>query len=129
MVANRQGSRKERGMGPTMKVLVVAALMVVLLADAALAASPLVVRGTDHAEQIKGTEQDEAIYGLGGAGEITDGLGTDAVYGGRGKDNLIGYGGDAFTDRFYGGRGDDLIQPGDVPAIKDHVRCGPGTGT
>jgi len=37
--------------------------------------------------------------------------------------------GDAFTDRFYGGPGDDLIQPGDVPATKDYVRCGPGTDT
>ena len=51
------------------------------------------------------------------------------VYGGKGKDNLVGYGGDTSLDRFYGVPGDDLIQPGDRPAVKDAVRCGPGTDT
>ena len=51
------------------------------------------------------------------------------VYGGKGKDNLVGYGGDTSLDRFYGGPGDDLMQPGDRPAVKDAVRCGPGTDT
>jgi Ca2+-binding RTX toxin-like protein len=32
------------------------------------------------------------IMGLGGADEITDGFGADLVYGGKGKDNLVGYG-------------------------------------
>jgi Ca2+-binding RTX toxin-like protein len=116
-------------MGRTAKVLVVAALMMVLSAGVALAASPLVITGTESGEQIKGTKAAETIYALGGSDEITDGLGTDLVYGGKGKDNLIGYGGDTSLDHFYGGSGDDLFQPGDRPAVKDVVRCGPGTDT
>jgi len=53
----------------------------------------------------------------------------DLVYGGRGADNLIGYGGDTSVDRFYGGGGNDLVQPGDVPALKDVLGCGGGTDT
>jgi len=101
-------------------------LIVVLSTGVALAASPLVITGTDSAEQIKGTRNADVIYGLGGADEITDGLGADAVYGGKGSDNLIGYGGDTFVDHFYGGAGDDTIQSRDVPASKDYVRCGLG---
>jgi RTX calcium-binding nonapeptide repeat (4 copies) len=104
--------------------LALAALMVVLSAGVALAASPIV--GTDSGEQIKGTRHSEEIKGLGGADEITDGLGTDIVYGGKGKDNLIGYGGDTSVDGFNGGAGDDTIQSRDVPAAKDRVECGPG---
>jgi len=114
-------------MGRTAKVLVVAALMMVLSAGVALAASPLVITGTEAGEQIKGTKASETIYGLGGSDEITDGLGTDLVYGGRGGDNLIGYGGDTSKDRFYGGGGDDIVQSRDVPAVRDVVSCGAGT--
>jgi Ca2+-binding RTX toxin-like protein len=116
-------------MGRMAKILVGATLMMVLSAGVALASSPRVITGTEAGEQIKGTKAAETIYGLGGSDEITDGLGTDLVYGGKGKDNLIGYGGDTSLDRFYGGSGDDLIQPGDRPALKDVVRCGPGTDT
>jgi Ca2+-binding RTX toxin-like protein len=116
-------------MGQMAKVLILAALIMVLSAGAALAASTLVITGTASGERIKGTEVAETIYGLGGSDEITDGLGTDRVYGGKGKDNLIGYGGDTSLDHFYGGSGDDIIQPGDRPAVKDVVRCGPGTDT
>ena len=56
-----------------------------------------------------------------------DGRGKDAVYGGSGVDNLIGYGGDASTDRFSGGGGNDTVQSRDVPGVKDIVRCGAGT--
>ena len=56
-----------------------------------------------------------------------DGRGKDVVYGGRGVDNLIGYGGDASLDRFYGGGGGDTVQSRDVPAVKDVVICGTGT--
>jgi Ca2+-binding RTX toxin-like protein len=104
--------------------LALAALMVVLFAGVALAASPIV--GTDSGEQIKGTRHSEEIKGLGGADEITDGLGTDVVYGGKGKDNLIGYGGDTTVDRFYGGARDDTVQSRDVPASRDRVSCGAG---
>ena len=44
-----------------------------------------------------------------GADEITDDLGADLVYGGKGADNLIGYGGDTSANRFYGGPGSDTI--------------------
>src|SRR5215212_7473111 len=116
-------------MGRTAKVLVVVALMMVLSAGVALAASPLVITGTEAGEQIKGTKAAETIYGLGGSDEITDGLGRDLVYGGTGADNLIGYGGDTSLDRFYGGRGNDIVQSRDVPAVKDVVSCGTGTDT
>ena len=111
-------------MGRTTTIFIVVALMVVLSAGVALAASPIV--GTDSGEQIKGTRHAEEIRGLGGADEITDGLGTDIVYGGKGKDNLIGYGGDTSVDGFKGGAGDNTIQSRDVPATKDKVECGPG---
>ncbi len=107
--------------------LALAALMVVLSAGVALAASPIV--GTDSGEQIKGTRHSEEIRGLGGADEITDGFGTDIVYGGKGKDNLIGYGGDTSVDGFNGGAGGDTIQSRDVPAAKDRVECGSGVDT
>jgi Ca2+-binding RTX toxin-like protein len=106
------------------KIFLVAALVVVLSAGAALAASPII--GTDADEQIAGTKKPEKIRGLGGEDEITDGLGKDLVYGGDGADNLIGYGGDTSVDRFYGGTGKDTVQSRDVPAAKDRVRCGPG---
>ena len=103
-------------------------LVVSLWAGPALASLPLIV-GTDAGEQIRGTSKAEEIRGLGGSDEITDGLGADLVYGGRGSDDLIGYGGDTSLDRFYGGRGNDIVQPRDVPAVKDVVSCGAGTDT
>ncbi len=56
-----------------------------------------------------------------------DGRGKDAVYGGGGADDLIGYGGDTSMDRFSGGGGNDTVQSRDVPAAKDIVSCGAGT--
>jgi Ca2+-binding RTX toxin-like protein len=112
----------------TATVVLVAMCVVSLSAGPALAALPLII-GTDAAERITGTKVAEEIRGLGGSDEITDGLGKDLVYGGKGADTLIGYGGDTSVDRFYGGGGNDLVQPGDVPAVKDVVSCGPGTDT
>jgi hypothetical protein len=112
----------------TTRVLVAIFAVVFLSAGPALAALPLIV-GTNAGERITGTKNAEEIRGLGGADEITDGLGKDLVYGGKGADNLIGYGGDTSVDRFYGGGGNDLVQPGDVPAVKDVVGCGGGTDT
>ena len=103
-------------------------VVVLLAAGLALATLPLIV-GTDAGERITGTKVAEEIRGLGGSDEITDGLGDDLLYGGRGADNLIGYSGDSSLDRFYGGGGNDIVQPGDVPAVKDVVSCGPGTDT
>ena len=112
----------------TIGVLVAMCLVVLLSAGTALAALPLIV-GTSSGEQINGTKNAEEIRGLGGSDEITDGLSRDLVYGGAGGDNLIGTGGDTSVDYFYGGRGDDLLQPRDVPAVKDMVSCGTGTDT
>ena len=85
-------------------VLVATCLVVLLSAGPALAALPLIV-GTNSGEQINGTKNAEEIRGLGGSGEISDGLSRDLVYGGAGGDNLIGTGGDTSVDYFYGGRG------------------------
>jgi Ca2+-binding RTX toxin-like protein len=112
----------------TTRVLAAILAVVFLSAGPALAALPLIV-GTNAGERITGTKNAEEIRGLGGSDEITDGLGGDLVYGGKGADNLIGYGGDTSVDRFYGGGGNDLVQPGDVPAVKDVVGCGGGTDT
>src|SRR5215212_518953 len=112
----------------TTGVLVAMCLVVLLSAGTALAALPLII-GTNSGEQITGTKNAEEIRGLGGSDEITDGLSRDLVYGGAGGDNLIGTGGDTSVDYFYGGRGDDLLQPRDVPAVKDMVSCGTGTDT
>jgi hypothetical protein len=111
------------GRTATIFLAVVVSLVVLLSAGVALAASPIV--GTEKGEQIKGTRHSEEIRGLGGADEITDGLSTDVVYGGKGADNLIGYGGDTSVDRFYGGAGEDTVQSRDVPATKDRVDCSP----
>lgn len=112
-------------MGRTATIFMAAvALMVILSAGVALAASPII--GTDRDEQLIGTNKAEEIRGLGGEDEITDGLGADVVVGGKGSDNLIGYGGDTSVDRFSGGAGKDTIQSGDVPASRDRVLCGPG---
>jgi len=109
-------------------VLVAMCLVVLLSAGPALAALPLIV-GTNVGEQITGTKNAEEIRGLGGSDEISDGLSRDLVYGGAGGDNLIGTGGDTSVDYFYGGRGGDILQPRDVPALKDIVSCGTGTDT
>ncbi len=101
-------------------------LLVLLSAGIALAALPLIV-GTNSGEQINGTRNAEEIRGLEGSDEISDGLGADLVYGGIGGDNLIGIASDTSVDRFYGGSGEDIIQPRNVPAVKDMVSCGPGT--
>src|SRR5215210_8140566 len=106
-------------------VLVEMLVVVLLSAGPALAALPLIV-GTNAAERITGTKNAEEIRGLGGSDEIADGLGKDLVYGGRGGDNLIGTGGDTSVDRFYGGAGRDILQPRDIPAVKDYVSCGSG---
>jgi Ca2+-binding RTX toxin-like protein len=113
-------------MGRTVRVLGTVLLMVVLSAGAALAASPILITGTNGDDQIKGTRKSEEIRGLGGNDEITDGLGKDIVYGSAGADNLIGYGGDASVDRFRGAAGNDTIQSRDVPAAKDRLNCGSG---
>jgi Ca2+-binding RTX toxin-like protein len=112
----------------TTGVLVAMCLVALLSAGPALAALPLIV-GTSSGEQIKGTKNAEEIRGLGGSDEISDDLGKDLVYGGAGGDKLIGSGGDTSVDYFYSGRGGDLLQPRDVPAVKDEVSCGPGTDT
>jgi Ca2+-binding RTX toxin-like protein len=113
----------------TTGVLLVATFVVVFLSAGPVLAALALIVGTDSGEQIKGTKNAEEIRGLGGSDEITDGLGADLVYGGKGADDLIGYGGDTSLDRFYGGRGNDIVQPRDVPALKDVVSCGGGTDT
>jgi Ca2+-binding RTX toxin-like protein len=112
----------------TIRVLVAMCLVVLLCAETALAALPVIV-GTNSGEQITGTSKAEEIRGLGGSDEISGALGADLVYGGTGGDNLIGTASDTSVDRFYGGSGGDIFQPRNVPAVKDMVSCGPGTDT
>jgi hypothetical protein len=125
---SRGEQKGEHHMKRTIRVLVAMCLVVLLCAEPALAALPLIV-GTDSGEQINGTSNAEEIRGLEGSDEISDGLGADLVYGGMGGDNLIGTASDTSVDRFYGGSGEDIIQPRNVPAVKDMVSCGSGTDT
>ena len=126
-------------------ILAVVALVVTFSSGVALAAFEYSITGTDHTDIFTGTDKAEQISGLGGgdqinggggddlveggkgSDEVADGLGQDTVYGGAGKDNLIGEGGDTSLDHFYAGSGDDILQPRDVPAVKDVINCGPGT--
>ncbi len=63
--------------------------------------------GTDHADEIAGSLDDDILWGLGGDDTLTGSDGNDYIDGGTGNDSL--HGGDG-TDTIYGGDGDDHIQ-------------------
>ena len=121
-------------------VSIAAALMVVLFASVAVAASLTgtggrdVIDGTDRAEEIWGLGGGDTLNGRGGTDTVRGGDGVDEVSGGSGADEAYGNAGDDYlidapdtsTDLLYGGRGSDNMQARDFPAVKDLIYCGSG---
>jgi Ca2+-binding RTX toxin-like protein len=92
----------------TMAVIVVSALMVVLTAGVAFAATVNcpqggsfdgVCQGTNDADHLYGSNNDDEIYALGGDDHVYAFDGNDQLIGGDGNDVAIGYLGD---DRIWG---------------------------
>lgn len=67
------------------------------------------ITGSNGADNIDGTEQDDTIYGLNGPDTIWGHGGNDTLYGGNGPDVL--YGGEG-NDTLYGGNGPDELHGG-----------------
>lgn len=67
------------------------------------------LRGTPNGDRLRGGEDDDEIFGLGGADQLAGGRGHDSIFGGRGSDQIDGGAGD---DRISGGRGADRIDGG-----------------
>jgi Ca2+-binding RTX toxin-like protein len=65
--------------------------------------------GTPGPDRIQALEQDNVIYGRGGADVICGYSGNDTIYGGGGPDLLYG---EADNDHLYGGRGGDGLYGG-----------------
>jgi Ca2+-binding RTX toxin-like protein len=59
------------------------------------------VHGTAYGDTIRGNQEDNALYGYGGADTLYGGDGDDSLYGGSGRDQLFG---DAGRDRLDGGK-------------------------
>ena len=130
-------------MGRMAMVLTTVALMIVLSAGVAVAAS---ITGTPDRDVLDGSGKNETISGLGGpdtingsggrdtvkggdgGDEVGSGTGADAAYGNRGDDYLIDAP-DNDRDVLYGGSGEDNVQVRDFPAVKDVVYCGSGRDT
>ena len=97
-------------------VLGVSGLLVLAVAAVALAAT---IVGTNKADNLPGTPNNDAIYGLNGAdtiagkdgndNELSGGRGADTVRGNRGNDYV--YGGPG-TDAVFGNAGDDYVHGG-----------------
>lgn len=112
-------------MRKTVKVMVVAVLLVALTCGAVLAktingtANDDYLEGTPKADNISGRAGDDHIHGLAGADELVGGrgkdtvwgdLGDDKIYGWAGNDTLIGWRG---YDRLVGGNGADGLVDGE----------------
>jgi Ca2+-binding RTX toxin-like protein len=70
--------------------------------------------GTNAANTLIGTAQNDRIYGLDGDDILKGGAGNDELYGGAGNDTLWG---DAGADTMYGGAGNDTYYVDDVGDI------------
>lgn len=122
-----------------MVVVVLATLLSALTAGVAYAASidcPNRANGacvgTDKADDIEGTKQEDRISGLAGSDTIR-GLGrADFIHGNVGKDTLYGQGGgdtlkgDTEADTLIGREGNDRLFAG-RDLNPDVLSCGPGT--
>lgn len=91
-----------------------------------------VIRGTEGADDITGTEADERIFGFGQDDDIDGGEGNDTLNGDDGNDEIFGRTGDDVlrggngVDRLVGGEGNDLIVGGDG---NDVLNAGGGDDT
>ncbi len=86
--------------------------------------------GTDGADRISGTPNDDVIAGLGGRDRISGGAGNDVICGGEGVDRLNGGAGndvlmgESGRDFLNGGRGTDHLEGG---GGRDTVRGSAGS--
>jgi Ca2+-binding RTX toxin-like protein len=88
-------------------------LVLLMMAVALIVGSGVAVAavkfGTDGADFLMGTKEDDVLYGRGGS-DLMDGRGgNDALYGGAGNDEVISFPGD---DILFGGRGNDFVIEG-----------------
>jgi Ca2+-binding RTX toxin-like protein len=94
-------------------------VLTVLIATAALSSATAgagdvpdsEVVGTEQADHLRGTTNDDVVRGLGGDDRLVGGAGADALYGMNGDDKLVG---GANPDQLYGGAGDDHIDARDA---------------
>jgi Ca2+-binding RTX toxin-like protein len=104
------------------------ALMSLLVASAAFAVTKI---GTNGPNNLRGTQQEDVIYGLSGGDDLA-GLGSeDELYAGRGNDEVRAASGNDYVsagkgqDFVFGSFGNDDIEAFDHN--KDFIDCGPGT--
>jgi Ca2+-binding RTX toxin-like protein len=67
--------------------------------------------GTNAADTLTGTAQNDRVYGLDGDDKLKGGAGQDELYGGAGNDTLWG---DAGADLMFGGSGNDTYYIDDI---------------
>ncbi len=93
-------------------------------------------KGTNSADTMNGSPQDDrmlalegadTLYGVGGMDALKGKGGGDRIFGGEGDDKVKGGHG---KDRVDGGEGNDLVRGGTHAVANDHARdvliCGPG---
>ena len=73
-------------------------------------ATPVVITGSDRADNLVGSDRFEDIQALSGNDTVDSGGGNDTVDGGDGNDFITSNSGD---DRLIGGNGNDTIESGD----------------
>jgi hypothetical protein len=78
------------------------------------------LRGTRNNDQLFGGDDDDEIFGLAGADHLAGGRGSDTIFGGAGNDRISGGAG---NDRISGGAGNDRINGG---AGNDRIFGGAG---
>lgn len=82
-----------------------------------------ILNGTNKADTINGTAQDDAIFGGNGNDTINGGAGNDRLFGENGDDMINGGTGDDYID---GGNGNDMLAGG---AGNDDIQGGNGQDT
>jgi Ca2+-binding RTX toxin-like protein len=103
-------------------------LGVLLLSGVALADT---VDGTDAADDLVGTDQEDVIHASGGADYVSGLAAADVLYAGAGNDTVVGREG---NDRIYGNTGSDTLVGEDGndtinsagDQTRDAVKCGQG---
>jgi Ca2+-binding RTX toxin-like protein len=138
---DRADTQRRKRMSRIMKVVVLGALILVLSAGTALAATLVGTEGDDNmsgsgvADQIFTLEGNDTVDGMGGNDEIYGNENNDFLIGAEGSDTLYGNtGNDAVdlasfdipgdSDQGYGGKGNDTI--GAQDGNFDLVNCGAG---
>lgn len=105
--------------------IAVSAMMIVGIADIALADRYTTIRGTDASERLDGGPGRQRILGMGGDDFLTGGKSSDVLRGGDGNDKLwTGKGG--ATEEGWGGRGNDRVHSHGSGNSPDLVSGGPG---